>query len=93
MMAPLFTAYDKTTYKKLIPNHLADLKKYPPPVLHNLKKGFTVSILGKKGHSVALDEAHEMCVNKDLKMAIIRPTKAYLQKTSLFLRYRVKAQV
>ena len=39
-------------------------------VLEYLKKGFTISINGGKGHAVALDEAHEICVNKDLKMAI-----------------------
>ena len=85
LMAPLFVAYDRKTYQKLVPHHLADITKYPQSVLKCLKEGFTVSISGKKGHNVATDEAHEMCVNKDMKMTIVRPTKAYLQKTSLFM--------
>ena len=89
VMAPLFMAYDRTTYQRLIPYHLADLQKFPPVILQQLKNAFTVSINGGKGHAIALDEAHEMCINKDLKMAIVCPTKAYLQKMSLYLRYRV----
>ena len=50
-----------------------------------------VSIRGFRGHSVALDEAHEMYINWDMKAAVVRPTKAYLQKTSMFLRYRIAA--
>lgn len=79
-MAPLFSAFDRTTYQRLIPYHLADLQRYPT----NLQKGFTISINSGKGHAVALDEAHEMCVNKDLKMAITRPTQSYLQKNISF---------
>ena len=50
---------------------------------------FAVSLTGVKGHSTALDEVHEMCINRDIKAAIARPTKAYLQKMSLFLGYRI----
>ena len=85
MMAPLFAAYDRTTYQQIIPHHLADLQTFPDCVMKNLQAGaFAVCICAGKGHALALDEAHEMCINKDMKSAIVRHSKAYLQKTSCF---------
>ncbi len=92
-MIPLFSAYDRPCYQKLIPDHIADIECYDQQVLTCFREGgFTVKINGGMGHAVALDEAHEMCVNRDLKMAIARPTEAYLRKTNFFLSYRIKAQ-
>ena len=38
------------------------------------------SVTGKRMRSVALDEAHEMLVNEDLKTTIVRPSKEYLDR-------------
>ena len=89
LMAPLFCAYDRTTYQRLIPNHLAAIQTFPPMIIDCFKKGgFAINVKGGSGHYVGLDEAHEMCINKDME-AVVRPTQAYLQKTSLFLRHRI----
>ena len=86
-MAPLFAAFDRDTSR-----HLADLKSFPTHVLRCLEKGgFTVNVTGRKFYAVAFDEAHEMCINKDMKSAVTHPTHAYLQKTSLFFNCRIKA--
>ena len=84
-MAPLFVAFDRDTYERIAPNHLTDLQQYPQQILSVFESGgSTVSLGGERWHSVTFDEAHEMCLNKYLKGAVVRPTKTYLQKTTLF---------
>ncbi len=89
-MAPLFFAFDQNIHKELVPYHLADINKFPKKIQECFEQGgFTVSLSGRPWSSNGLDEAHEMCVNKDLKSAVVRPTTQYLQKTSLFFNYRI----
>ena len=92
-MAPLFTVFDQDIYMKLIPSHLLDIAQhYPSEILACfMSGGFTVSLNGEPLNNVALDEAHEKKINKDLKSAIVRPTADYLQKLSLFFNYRIIA--
>ena len=75
-MSPIFAAFDRTTYRKLIPQHIADCLIMPKNILASLQNGgFAVSILGHSWHSVALDECHEMLINRDCKDSITRPKK------------------
>ena len=61
-MAPMFTAFDRPHYRKLIPQHLKDLQTMPESILHFFRDGASVcSILGSPMHSVALDEADSCC--------------------------------
>ena len=91
-MAPLFAAYDCPCYQKIISHHIGSVVSYPTELIRCFKAGgFTVKIKDGLGHAVALDEAHEMCVNRDMKMAIVRLTLSYLKKTMFYFPYRIKA--
>ena len=71
MMAPIFNAFDRSYYINIIPNHLAEMRCIPQSLLDHFKNGaFVASIKGNIWSSVALDESHEMCINKDVKAAI-----------------------
>jgi len=86
MMIPLFSPFDRDFYVRIIPCHKADIESYPSEILQCLRNGgFTVSISGHKWCVVALDEVHEMCKDKDLKAAVMHPTKSNLQKKHFFL--------
>lgn len=81
LMAPLFSAYDRSCYRKIIPHHFAELQTFPEHVMQSLKSGgFTVSIHGHSGQCIAFDEAHEMLINKDMKAALTKTSSSYLQK-------------
>ena len=87
IMAPLLAAFDCDTYEQIIPRHLADLKSFSNPCTSVFERRwfYCECYTGRKFYAVAFDEAHEMCINKDMKSAVTCPTHAYLQKTSLFL--------
>lgn len=91
LMAPIFTAFDHQTYRKLIAQHLADLCKFPNEIINSFRKGgFVVSLSGKQWHSVAVDEAHEMKINKECKTSIVHPSQDYLNRTANYIPYRAK---
>lgn len=91
-MTPLFAAFDRPSYQKIITQHLADILTYPEKIRQCFEHGaFVVSIKDRPGHSVARDKCREMCINEDMKSAIVRPTKPYLQKTLHFFSYRIAA--
>ena len=91
MMVPIFCAYDHMTYKKLICRHIADILTLPKPILKCFSEGgFVVSVTGTPWHSIAVDEAHEMCINKSCKMAIVHPTQDYIHRVANYIPYRNK---
>ena len=63
----------------------------PKKILKDLQSGkFVASLSGRPVHSVAIDEVHEMKVNKDLKSAIVQPSTENMNRLSLYLGHRAK---
>ena len=88
-LAPIFAAFDRPTYRKVIPQHLADCILLPPDILQCFEQGgFSASITGRPWHLVALDELHEMLINKDCKQGVIHPTKEFVSRQSLYFPFR-----
>ena len=91
-MAAVFTAFDHPTYQKLISQHLEDIATMPAPIIAMFRQGaFVVSVTGRPWHSVAIDESHEMLINKDCKTSIIHPIPDYINRIAQHLPYRSKA--
>ena len=68
-MVPVFSAFDHLTYRKLISEHLHVLS-LPQSILDFFRiGGFIVSLPANPWHSVAIDEAHKMKINKECKMS------------------------
>ena len=83
LMAPVFSAFDRPTYRKLVPQHLADCLLLPSALQDMFSRGgFVVSITGRCWHSIGLDEAHE--VNGDCKMAVVHPNKEFISRMALY---------
>lgn len=91
-MAAVFCAFDRPVYQRLVPQHLADILCFPAQVMDQMKQGMISVRLteGSNGHRVALDECHEMKINKDAKAAIVRPTPELAEKMSNFLQFRAR---
>ena len=91
-MASDFTAFDHPMYQRLITQHIVDVLSMPPELIQYLEKGgFALSISGKVLHSVALDESHEMLINKHIKGAITRPSKDYMNRIAQYIPFRMKS--
>lgn len=52
---------------------------------------FVVNISGRPWHSIGIDEAHEMCINKQCKTSIVKPTEDYINRVAKYITYRTKA--
>ena len=79
--------------QKLIPDHIVDTLSISKGVLSHLESGgFAVSILGRPCHSIGVDEAPEMCVNRECKKYVTRPSADYVNcYTAIFIPVRAKA--
>ncbi len=87
-MASIFTAFDHQTYQRIISRHIADLLEMPTTILAMYQQGaFVVSINGRPWHSVAIDESHEMLINRSVKSAVVRPTKDHINRVAQFITY------
>ena len=87
-MSPLFCAFDHPVYKKLIPQYLADCLPFPQSIIDNLQDcGFVISI---KGSPWYMNEGHEMMINKDCKMGIVRPSEEAMARMTLYFPYCAK---
>ncbi len=70
---------------------MADIVTMPSSVITMFQQGaFVINISGRPWHSVAVDEAHEMLVNKDCKTSIVRPSPDYINRVAQYIPYRAK---
>ncbi len=91
-MASVFTAFDHPLYQKLISMNVADILDMPDTLKSMFRQGaFVVSICERPWHSVAIDESHEMLINKDCKTSIVRPLADYINLIARYMPYRSKA--
>lgn len=90
-MGPLFHAFDRENYSKMIPIHGSQMHGLPDYILQHFRNGaFVSSIRGVNFSPVGLDEADEMLINKDCKMALSRSLPTNMDNISGTLEFQAK---
>ena len=90
-MAPLFHAFDRQNYSKLIPIHLSHMHGLPDYILDHFKNGgFVSSIRGVNFSSLGFDEAHEMLINKDCKTTLSRGLPKNMDQITGTIEFQAK---
>ena len=90
-MAPLFHAFDRHNYSRLIPMHISTMNALPPYVLEHFKNGaFASSIKGTNYATVALDEGHEMLINRDGKMSLAHSLPKHMDQLVGTIEYQAQ---
>ena len=51
---------------------------------------FVVNIQGRPWHAVAIDEAHEMLINKSCKATIVKPNPDFISRIARYIPHRTK---
>ena len=88
-LAAIFAAFDRPIYQQLVPRHIHELLLMPSHILHHLQRGsFSVRLSKSEWHGVAIDECHEMCINKDAKLAVVHPSKHRMEFLSNYMHFR-----
>ena len=86
LLAAIFSAFDRPIYQELISRHLKEVLTMPSCFLHHLKKGsFSIRLSPTEWHGIALDECHEIKINKDAKLAVIHPSKYKMEFLSNYM--------
>ena len=77
--------------RHLLAQHIADIHNMPPTVLTMLQHGgWVVSVTGRPWHSVGVDEAHEMLINRQCKASVTKPSADYMHRMATYLTHRSK---
>ena len=85
----VYAAFDR---QLLIPNHLNDLALFPHYLTKHFKQGiFSIRLSQKDWYGVALDECHEMKINKDTKLAVIRPAPEIMTSITKYLPFKAQS--
>ena len=89
MAAPLFHALDRTFYLRLVPRHLSHMGALPQEIQQHFQNGgFAVGLSKTSFNTVGIDEAHEMCINRNLKKALVTPDADYFDRQVHYLPQR-----
>lgn len=67
--------------------HLADLLCFPVEIMHYFRRGIFVSITGWDWHSLGVDEAHEMLIDKSCKRSVVHPSRDDVSRIANYLPY------
>ena len=88
VISELYFAYARNKYEVLSMSAIANALTYPTEVIHHFAHGqWTVSVKGRPYHNLALDEAHECIINKNLKNITTRPSHFRMIQLADFMSY------